>query len=457
MMIQLKSLNKIIIFLCLVSILFLSFNAFYKTDDYGFMCNLNEVGIIENCICGYFSWDGRFLSLGALVQCCIIHFFSIKFVFLFWTLCFLSSGFLIQYILINGSYKLDFTPNLTTGLLLSVLLWFISIPILNEVVYWGVGGVYAFDLLVGAIWVVLFLKYQKARDINSPPLFFFFTVLTGGLTQNLTIPLIVLVFISLYTSRKDKDKKKFYFLTFLFLCVGLCFIQFAPGTKIRMEHMNLKLDFSFLQLIKNALYILFVFIKRMYLLLFLSLVIVIVFFKSFLFEVIKFFKLIRISTFRNKYFFELFLKFFKWAIVAVSSITPFIFNPEMSSTRTTLYFVFFMFLFFLELGFRVFRYSKKNKNLHFNLNFILLLFGCGVFLLNISFFSKGLDLRAEINKREEILKKSKGKMLNVKLIDPKLSNVIYTYTDYGYPETPENVYIKWNQELYFNVKINVVR
>lgn len=449
MMIQLKSLNKTIIFLCFVSILLLSFNAFYKTDDYGFMNDLNKLGVIKNCIEGYFDWDGRFLSLGAFFQGGLLKYFSIEFVFLFWTLCFLMSGFLVQYILTNGSYKLDFTPNLSTGLLLSVLLWFVSIPILSEVVYWGVGGVYAFDLLVGTIWIMFFLKYQESEVINKQLLFLLFTVITGGLTQNLSIPLIVLVLITLFTSRKEKNK--FNLVTFLFLCLGLCFIQFAPGNLIRIQAMNLKkLDFSFFQLLKNLLWILFVFSQRIYLLLFLFFIFTLVYFKEFSDGCVKFLKIIRISALRNKDF----LNFFKWTIVALSSITPFVLIPEFISLRTTIFFVFFQFLFFLELGFLFFKKIKMEK---FNNSIIIFLFGSFVLSLNVYLFMGGLRLKAEINEREEMLKKSNGKILNVKLINPNLSNFIYNYSDYGYPETPENIWVKRSQEKYFNVKINVVK
>ncbi|MDI9309903.1 MAG: DUF6056 family protein [Limnohabitans sp.] len=454
-----KKINKIIIVLCIISILILSFNAFYKTDDYGFMLNISELGIIRNCIGGYFSWDGRFLSLGAFVQCFILHFFSIKFVFLFWTLCFLFSGFLIQNILKSESNGSNFGLNSFTGLLFAILLWFASMPILNEVVFWAVGGVYAFDLLIGAIWVVLFLNFQKSNINNYRYLFFVFTVITGGLTQNLTIPLIVLVLITLSTSKHKENKQLFYFnvLVVLFLFLGLSIIQFAPGNLVRIKALNVKsFDFAIFELIKNMFILIFVHSKRLYFFIILLIFVGLVFLKDFFSVGVDFLKVKRIRNWQFKEVLFTFLSFFKWAIIGVSSILPFIFIPSMTSFRTSIFFVFFMILFFIDIIIRVFKRLIIEK-INFKYNFILLLFGLSFFLLNASYFKRGLVLKNEIDKRVVFLENSKGKKVKVKLIDPKLSNNIYYFSDYGYPETPENIWIKKNQEMYFNVKINVVR
>lgn len=458
-MIELKKINKGIVVFCVISILILSFNAFYKTDDYGFMVGLNEAGVIQSCIKGYFNWDGRFLSLGALIQGFLLHFFDIKFVFFCWTLCFLSSGFLIQYILKSGRVASKFEINFNTGLLFAILLWFASLPILNEVVFWGVGGVYAFDLLIGAIWIVLFLNFQKSNINNYRYLFFVFTVITGGLTQNLSIPLIVLVLITLYTSKQKENKQLFYFnvLVLLFLCLGLSIIQFAPGNLVRIKALNVKsFDFTIFELIKNMFILIFVHSKRLYFFIILLIFVGLVFFKTFFSVGVDFLKVKRIRNWQFKEILFTFLCFFKWAIIGVSSISPFIFIPAMNSIRTSIFFVFFMVLFFTELIIRVLKRSEI-ESINFKYNFILLLFGLSFILLNASYFKRGLVLKNEIDKRVVFLENSKGKKVKVKLIDPKLSNIIYYFSDYGYPETPGNVWIKRCQEEYFNVKINVVR
>ncbi|MBK9223674.1 MAG: hypothetical protein IPO23_01675 [Flavobacterium sp.] len=132
----------------MISILFLSVNTFYWADDYSFILNVNKNGLLSNCILGYYNWDGRFLTLGALIQGFIIQNFAIEFVTLFWSILFLGSGFLM-YKIISDEVKLENIEaknQILIGAILSIILWLGSYSHISETIYWATGGVYTFNL-----------------------------------------------------------------------------------------------------------------------------------------------------------------------------------------------------------------------------------------------------------------------------------------------------------------------
>ena len=107
----LKILPKLLLtFACFVVILILSLcmNTFYWADDYALINNLNKLGVVQHCIEGYLTWDGRMLSLGGFVQCILLKYLPIQLITFVWSLCFLGSGILI-YSIINQEFRFQIT------------------------------------------------------------------------------------------------------------------------------------------------------------------------------------------------------------------------------------------------------------------------------------------------------------------------------------------------------------
>ena len=459
---QVKGLNFLLFFGILVFgiLLLLSVNTFYWADDYGFMLNLNSKGVVNNCIYGYYNWDGRFLTIGALVQGFFLKYIAIEYITLFWSLCFLGSGLFIYCIL---DYEIGFKKITTKhyilySILMSIVLWLGSLTHFNETIYWGTGGVYSFNLLLGTLWIVWFLQMQK-NDYHFiiKVLFILFSIITGSSTQNLSIGLITLLIITVIIDyfNNRKTNLKYNAILFTALTIGLLIIILAPGNFKRMQNIDGigVSNITILSLLKGFASVLFNYGKRATLLTMLSLMgAFAIYFNQIDLKKIEFSTKLKNTTLKEKLVLKLVQC--KWLIVALSTTTPFIFMPEMASYRTTIYFLFFIQIFIFHFILTTnFKFSDsviiKPKLLSFLLISLIIL-GAGIF--STYNFSKGLVLKTAIVTREKYLKNSKGKTVTIQLINPKLKSKCYNFSDFKITENNQEHFINDSQEKYFGVK-----
>lgn len=469
-----KTVDKILLslaVLCLVMILLLSVNAFYNGgDDYNFISDLNKFGVINNCIRGYFDWDGRLLTIGALVQGFCIKYLPIKIIVFLWSICFLFSGLSIYYILKNeiNLSNLKEENRLLILMLLPIVLWLGSFKHLPETVYWATGGVYSFDLFVGAIWICGFIFLQKNKSTFASKIFFIiFSIIAGATTENLSIGLITLVLIEILINYFDniKNNKNFQFLILFGLTAGLLFIVLAPGNFLRLHEIK-KIEnpnFTLIYFIKNLIKTVAHFIYWSSILCLLSVILGIAI--AFLINpnINLKYKFI-FYKFNTKQNWKTFLNETKWLWVTLSTITPFITIPEVVSVRTAIYFMFFIMIyitiFIINTIQKIFINNNENqiirKNLYYQNTIILL-----ILISTISFASynlyKGTKLKKAITERELILKKGKNKITYLKLIDPKLNSTIYKYTDLINDGKVAQPWIKYGLEEFYSTKIIIVK
>jgi Family of unknown function (DUF6056) len=454
--------NYLMIFsgIVILIILLLSINGFYWADDYGFMSDLKRDGVFKNCYEGYFRWDGRFLSLGAIFQCFSLLYLQIETIILIWTCCVLLSGVLMFYIIdceLNINFKNKHFRVLML-LIFPIILWLGSLIHASETIYWATGGTYSFDLMLGAIWVLLFLKLQKNKNnLFLKILFLLFSFAVGGLTQNLSMPLITLISIQLMCNFLDHKKSKiiFNFLILLFVISGLIFIMIAPGNWLRIKDEKTVVDnFNVLILLKNYFYVLLKFFTRS--------IFAIVASGILAFSVALFInpklnlpKISFIKMPKSRKNWSVILSDFKWLLVASSSALPFIAIPMFSGRRTVIYFGYFIMIFaFVHIS-KLFKKSQEvSSSKYINQNIKISKFGI-ILILMISFsiaihnLIYGATLKKAIANRENILKNSQNKTIHLKEIGPELSTICFQFADYPYT----GAYVKSSQERYFGVKI----
>lgn len=466
------SLSSILIFavtLAMISILFLSVNTFYWADDYSFILNVNKNGLLSNCILGYYNWDGRFLTLGALIQGFIIQNFAIEFVTLFWSILFLGSGFLM-YKIISDEVKLENIEaknQILIGAILSIILWLGSYSHISETIYWATGGVYTFNLFLGIIWIIIFNKIQTHEiSLFQKSLYLIFTFIVGASTQNLAIALLTLILLTLAIDFLSQTKKKIYFniLVFVILTSGLIFIIIAPGNFVRITKTSHgHFDFSFIWFVKNYYMVLVRYIKLIFPLMVLSLMGVIgslfILFPK---------KSLQLNKNRfvnnNRLRLIYLLTNYKWLIVALSTITPFVVSKNLASPRTAIYFMCFIVIFFFTVIFKFYRLNSEQSideskyKMKKKISFLLFLL---IIVSSLSFtrynFKKGLLLKEAIVNRERKLLGAKNKIVEIELIDPSLSSYCYKFTDMSLVNSDKYNWIRESQEHYFGVKKIIVK
>ena len=463
---------NILVFLAfstIVMILLLCINTFYWADDYAFINDLREFGIFQKCIDGYYNWDGRFFTLASFCQHFFLLNFPIQIVTFIWSLCFLTSGFIV-FLIINEEINLKYLSaknRLLSFLLLSIILWFGAYEHTFETIYWATGGFYSLVLLFGSFWILFFLKFQKNQFSQiSKVLFLVFSVIVGASTQNLSIALILLVLITIFVDYKENQKSNFTFNVLVFFAVlfGLIFIVIAPGNWVRLQEVNHlgKTNFSIFNLLKNYFFILMRYCYHSLLLVSIGILagisIGFVLFKNQIFN-INYLKKINF-----KFDFLTLVKNLKWLILAISTILPFVFIPNIVSARTEIYFEFFLLIFIVS---SVIKSLKKIfldcENDYFNKNILLIsyffilviLISCNVFA--IYNFKKGLLLKQIISERETFMKNSENKTIHLKPIDLSLIPQIYQFTDLTLNENESNIWIRKSQEKFYNLHIIVTK
>lgn len=417
-----------ILSLCLI--LCLNINVFYWADDYSILNEINDFGILRRCVEGYYTWDGRYMTPAAFFQGLFLSELPVGLITLIWNVCFLVGASLLYFIaaeekLIDKSNRsIIYLP-----LLFAIAYWLGSYGHIAQTIYWATGGVYSFNLLLGGFWLLGFYKMQNCQVFLHKVLFLLATIIIGITTQNLTVGLMTLLFLTIFQNALKNENHNLAFNTVLFLIIliGTVFLSTAPGNFIRMKEINAAAltDISLWLLVKNFIYILYAYLKITVILAFLAVSVGIVCLseKGEKFSVV-FRKIILVP--KSKVQLITFIDHYKYLLVALSTILPLITIPEVGSGRTAIYFMFFLFLFIVRFV-TLFGSSSTKIGLSVFLPYT-------VFLLAICFtaynFQKGTTLKSEITKRENLLKNSENKIIKVSLIDESLKSHCYDFRDF---------------------------
>lgn len=419
--------------LVITLILLLNLNTFYWADDYAILNEINDLGIYQRCLHGYYVWDGRYLTPAAFLQGAFLKTLPVELITLFWNCSFLASGILLFYIIKeetndkNGSSSKIYMP-----FLVAVIFWLGSYKHIGQTIYWATGGVYSFNLLLGAVWLLLFYKVQNTNQLKSRIGFTILTIFIGLTTQNLTIGLITFLLLTIINNFLKNEKKNIIFNVILLLIIigGTLFLSLAPGNFVRAEEINNSAfrDITLWMLVRNTAFALATYLLFSFFLIILSVLAAIVyFFKSGtpLAQVLN--KLIFIPKTKEQCI--AFIATYKYLIVALSTILPFVTMPEVVSARTAIYFMFFLVIFIFKFihQLTVTELTMKDSSISSAITYTLFLAAFCFILYN---FQKGVTLKTEITKREQLLKNSKNKVVSIKKIDENLKSYCYDFRDF---------------------------
>lgn len=461
-----KSQNLILLFgtTTLLLILSLCFFTFKSCDDYDFITNVSSRGIIRNCIKFYNEWDGRFLSITSVIQGLMLVYLPIELVTFIWNICFFINSFLI-FIIVKSEVELNI-KNIKTQIItictIITVTWLGAIRHFSDTIYWGTGGVYTLALLFGTIYILVFLNFQKKKkNILAIIVFGICSFLVGCFTQNLTIPIQLLVIMTIFSDIFNKQKKyhfqNLFFLLFLFL--GLLVVTFAPGSTVRLTICNPETS-SILQIIFNFFLVLAKYLFRSVFLIVFTFIGAIAIFLLHTPKVkIHVANLFKFNTFNLLQF----VKSLKWFVIALSCIIPFAVIPDLACQRTTIYFINFFCIFLFISIFKILeKHTTSTDYLNFdkNINISKVLFAI-LFVFTIIFvgynLKMGYNLKSEITARENILKASKNKTVYLKIIDVNKISICYNFYDYPLLQTDNSDFVRQYQEKYYNVKIIAVK
>lgn len=438
---------RILGFLSIALILSLNLHTFYWADDYAILNEIKEFGIFKRCLNGYFTWDGRYMTPAAFLQGAFLNYLPVPLITFIWNSCFLVSGYIL-YLLIKQETESKIKSY--WSFIIIIGFWLGSYRHIGQTVYWATGGVYSFNLLLGALWILGFNHIQKSNNLLEHIAFVFFTIVVSLTTQNLTLGLITLLVLSLCLSyfKSDKKNMKYNIVLLLIFLAGTIFLSSAPGNFVRMKEIN-GANFSnitLLVLLKNFAFIIFTYLKFSFIL---SIMAFIIGISSFGFKMnvnlksVVFFPNSKEKIIR-------FIAIYKYLLAAVSTVLPFITMPEVLSTRTAIYFMFFFFAFVVIYTERLFVSKPENKVLP-QMAVYGLIYTALVFFGAYNFI-KGTRLKEEITKREELLKQSKSKTVSVKVIEENMKSYCFDIRDY---KDSEDWALK-AQEAYFGIqKINL--
>ncbi|WP_442787708.1 DUF6056 family protein [Flavobacterium suncheonense] len=428
-------------------ILGLNFLTFYWADDYAILNEIKELGIFKRCLNGYYTWDGRYMTPAAFFQGAFLQHLPVQLTTFIWNSCFLLSGYFL-YLLINHETNSK-VKNYWAFVIIGAF-WLGSYRHIGQTIYWATGGVYSLNLLLGALWLLGFNHMQNGKLLKNRIGFAFFTILVSLTTQNLIISLLTLLCLSLCLNYLESDRVnlKFNVLLLLILLGGTFFLSSAPGNFIRMKEINGG-GFSHISLstlLKNFGFILFSYLKFSFFLCLLALIIGLSIIR---FKInIKLNNVVFVPDSKEKVI--RFIKTYKYFLVALSTVLPFLTMPEVLSTRTTIYFMFFLFAFIIIFTERL-SVTKKGKLTTVQTAIIVLIYS-SIVIFGIHNYIKGSVLKDEITKREQLLKQSKNKVITVKVINDEMKSYCFEIRDY---KDSEDWALK-AQEIYFGVqKINL--
>lgn len=344
----------------------------------------------------YKYWDGRNLSPLGFMQGVLYKYLPHNLLVALWASLFVVNA----YLLISLFYK-DFfkkRQNIIPDIIIlatTVLFEFYGLEkLISETVYWKTGGIYMLHLFFGLVW----LKMYFANRQNF--WFYFVSFVVAFSTQNLIIPLIVL-FIWDYTGSVFQTRKivnaRLLILLLLFV-VGLAFITFSPGTFIRARSWDNSLQFNpillvqyYYALLRNSITFSAVLLLSAPILAFII-------------------KIVGISIDTKTISFATYAKFF---LMALASVSPFIFVPNEYSPRASLFFDSFLFVALVIVSYKILSIDLNlSDNTQKFVRQITLIGLCLFFVFHIVVISEhyriAADVKKQVYRRIEYLESRRG-------------------------------------------------
>ena len=392
---------KVMGLLAVGMILSLSLNAVLWADDFHIRISLGESGMLGFMLKQYHSWDGRFISLNAVVQLLLLQ-GPPALAAGAWSMMFLLSAALMLRIFYVET-GLTWQPGAALLPLAGLfsLLWLGFSPLLAETLYWITGGIYTMSLAMSMafIWMVIRSSDNPSRAAMLAG--FLLSIFCGMAGVIVGFPLLVFLFLRMLPGH-PKGRLSFLLLLALGLTAGILINLLAPGNYRRAAVLSTSFVWDMGQMALN-----FMKISYRYL--------------SFSLPAIGAALLAAVLLPRGHYpahsnppslssAFGLrrLLEESRWFVVAFSGILPMLVIPDFAGGRTSIFFMAYLFLGIWITGSRLMLILRANPLFSFLLNTrlkqlgLLLLFIC-VTAISVVHFSTAASIRRQVVQREAIL------------------------------------------------------
>lgn len=382
-------------FFILLGALFVILASFYYPiigDDIVFKYNQK---ILDNNFFDYFNFY-YFNHTGRISQILLSYLiFSNSFYLFFFKLISFPVFFVVSYFAWKKitNYEIINNKNLWIFLFFFICLW-LSLPSVDETVIWSSGFItYLISIMYFFILIYLVDNFHKTKKkyfnyITNLIFLIFFGFLTGSSNEQISfITIVYLVFLYVKNLLNKQEKNSFIIISIISVIIGFVFLFFAPGNYSRLSLVEEKSIIS--KIITSLLYLFSGYFKlgdedtgsNLWFSLFL-----IVFFLN--------------PNFKFKL--ESFKESSIWLLISLLSLMVMFPIVEHTSTRTTFFAIFFLYVFVLKFSY----IQEKNYTvLNFYKNIIFTLITVVFFFDGFVGFITNKSLSNENFKREQLLKK----------------------------------------------------
>lgn len=384
-------------FLGILLVTMFSFMLWPWGDDMIVRHDLQRMSLIDYTIENGINWDARILTPIGFIQNFFFKYIPHNLLILNYVIIFFASTYLIYKYIIKVEIK-DCKMNFIFYVFFSLLLFYGLNKAVGEVIYWGSGALYILNLFAGLLWIVFHDHVLTVQDNNKPILvgFLLLSIFAGTLTYNLSLALLGYGFLFLFM---EKPMLKIRVVGLFLMLLGFFALVLSPGAFKRVNGCGVLDEYAIKSYVFNLLYA-FVEVPQKY----------------FSFGCIAFL-LIFLFTLTLKIYLpqkmgcqvvgddlKSFLKFIVFAVIAILTIVPFLIAHQLAVPRTSIYFTFFLTIFFFHFYSwffeSVFAWSVGCENLAGMI--ILVFFICHCFLFSRHFYVVN-DLKIQYKIRDKYL------------------------------------------------------
>lgn len=217
----------------LLLFLIIPFFRWRYTDDFAFAVELDQQNLFNMLLDNYLNWDARFLTPFGILWFASMKFLHHKVLLFLSSLSLVGVSYYIVRLFVNLSeHTISRYYSIVLTALMNGIIFLLFYHVHSNLTYWVSGSAYIHSLLFAMIWLNIYIS-KKPNTIS----FFIFTFFVATLSQNITVGLIVLVFIDWIVNDK-KEYSKFYRNTFLIFVAGILLATFSPGSFVQLKLMQ---------------------------------------------------------------------------------------------------------------------------------------------------------------------------------------------------------------------------
>ena len=395
---------KIILFITAViglsMVLLYSFMLWPWGDDMAYRFSLKHRLFFDSTLNEGLKFDARLLTPIAFFRNFIYKFVSHGLAIFSYVIVFYLSTFLIFNYIIKTAFN-DWIDKFIFYSFFTQIIFYSLNFITSEILFWEAGGYYTLNLLVGLLWMICFDKISNFDKPNNKffALYILLSILAGTLTYNITIALMSYAIIK-YILNDIKNIKISAFGFLLLTCAAIILI-FSPGALQRTAYNNLDLFHKIM-----GVMVAFIQVPATYADYSLKLILLMILytFTYYIYSPDNQYITISSSGYRSV------INYFCFAILAFSTIAPFLIARHLASPRTATYFIIFItifiFNFYIDIYNKIIALKTPSKNL--SGTFILFFFIYHIFSFSNHYYV-AYDLRKQHIERDTLLRSEAAK------------------------------------------------